>query len=129
VNLLLDTHALAWWLLDDKRLSARVAGLVADAATNVFVSAVSAYEAALKHRLGKWPEVGPLAGAFEQIVAAEGFKLLSVTGRHAARAGLLSALHRDPFDRILAAQAEIEELTLATNDGRFEDFGTRTVWG
>jgi PIN domain nuclease of toxin-antitoxin system len=128
VNLLLDTHALAWWLLDDSRLSTRVAGLLAGAGTNVFVSAVSAYEAALKHRLGKWPEIGPLAGAFEQIVAAEGFKLLPVTGRHAARAGFFSAPHRDPFDRILAAQAEIEELTLATNDRRFPDFGTPTVW-
>ena len=129
MNLLLDTHALAWWLLDDTRLSTRVAGLIADAETNVFVSAVSAYEAALKHRLGKWPQAAPLAGAFEQIVSAEGFKLLPVTGRHAARAGFFDAAHRDPFDRILAAQAEIEELTLATNDARFADFGTRTVWG
>ena len=129
MNLLLDTHALAWWLLDDARLSTRVASLLADARTNVFVSAVSAYETALKHRLGKWPEIGPLAGAFEQIVAAEGFKLLPVTGRHAARAGFFSAQHRDPFDRILAAQAEIEDLTLASNDGRFAEFGTRTVWG
>jgi PIN domain nuclease of toxin-antitoxin system len=128
VNLLLDTHALAWWLLDDPRLSKRVAALISDTATNVHVSAVSAYEAALKHRLGKWPEAAPLAGAFEQIVAAEGFNLLPVTGRHAARAGFFNAAHRDPFDRILAAQAEIEELTLATNDGRFADFGTRTVW-
>lgn len=128
MNLLLDTHAIAWWLLDDSRLSRRVGALIADTRNNVHVSAVSAYETALKHRLGKWPEIGPLAGAFEQIVAAEGFKLLPVTGRHAARAGLLSAPHRDPFDRILAAQAEIEDLTLATNDGRLADFGTPTVW-
>ena len=70
-----------------------------------------------------------LAGAFGQIVAAEGFELLPVTARHAARAGFINAAHRDPFDRILAAQTEIEELTLATNDGRFAEFGTRTVWG
>ena len=128
MNLLLDTHTLAWWLLDDPKLSSRVAELIKSAGADVCVSAVSAYEATLKHRLGKWPEIGPLAGAFEQIVAAEGFTLLPVTGRHAARAGFFSAAHRDPFDRILAAQAEIEELTLATNDRRFVDFGTRTVW-
>lgn len=128
MRLLLDTHALAWWLLNDASLSARVFGLMRDPGNPVFVSAVSAYETANKHRLGKWPEVGPLAGAFEQIVIAEGFQLLPISGRHAARAGLYPPTHRDPFDRMLAAQAEIEDLALVSNDRWFAEFGTRVVW-
>jgi PIN domain nuclease of toxin-antitoxin system len=128
MRLLLDTHALAWWLLDDSRLPARVKLLVEDTDNTIFASAISAYEAAYKHRIGKWPEVRPLVAAFEEIVASQGLELLPISGKHAARAGLYAIDHGDPFDRMLAAQAEIDDLFLATNDGRFSDFNTRVVW-
>jgi PIN domain nuclease of toxin-antitoxin system len=128
MRILLDTHALVWSLVDDAKLPPRVAGLLRDPLNRVFASAVSAYEAAYKHRLGKWNEAGFLVRRFEEVVGWQRFELMSISTRHAARAGLFAAEHRDPFDRLLAAQAEIEELTLATNDGRFTDFGTRTVW-
>jgi PIN domain nuclease of toxin-antitoxin system len=128
VRLLLDTHALAWWLLDDPRLPEKVRLLVEDRDNTIFASAISAYEAAYKHRIGKWPEIGPLVAAFEEIVASQGFELLSISGKHAARAGLYAADHSDPFDRMLASQAEVEDLFLATNDRRFADFGTRVAW-
>ena len=128
MRLLLDTHALAWWLLDNSRLPDRVRRLVEDTDNTIFASAISAYEAAYKHRVGKWPEVGPLAAAFEEIVTSQGLELLPISGKHAARAGLYAIDHSDPFDRMLAAQAEVEDLSLATNDRRFADFGTRVVW-
>ena len=128
MRLLLDTHALAWWLLEDEHLPPRMFGLLADSGNQVHVSAVSAYEAVSKHRLGKWPEIGPLAAAFEEIVSGQRFELLPISARHAVRAGLFPAEHRDPFDRMLAAQAELEALLLVTNDRRLQDFGTRTIW-
>ncbi|MGF7006944.1 type II toxin-antitoxin system VapC family toxin [Aminobacter sp. BE322] len=128
MRLLLDTHALAWWLEDSPRLSRRLAELLGDTDHQVFVSAVSAYEATLKHRLGKWPEVGPLVSAFEEIVVGQGFSLLAITARHATRAALYAAEHRDPFDRMLAAQAELEGLALATDDRHSPHFGITTIW-
>ncbi|MEC5290249.1 type II toxin-antitoxin system VapC family toxin [Aurantimonas sp. C2-6-R+9] len=128
MRLLLDTHTLAWWLLDHPRLSATIRNLLKDTDNAVFVSAVSALEAATKFRLGKWPEVGPMATAFEEVMRDQDLPIIPIAARHAARAGLMDGAHRDPFDRILAAQAEIEDLVLATNDPRFTDFGTKTVW-
>lgn len=128
MRLLLDTHTLAWWLLDDPRLSVKARNLLKDPDNELFASAVSAFEAATKFRLGKWPEAGPMATAFEEVMRAQGLPVVSITARHAARAGLMAGEHRDPFDRLLAAQADIEDMVLVTNDARFTDFGTDTVW-
>lgn len=128
MRLLLDTHTLAWWLLDSPRLSPTAKLLLEDAGNEIFASAISAYEATYKHRIGKWPEIGPLVVAFEKILASQDFRLLSITGRHAALAAQFTVDHGDPFDRILAAQAEIDDLTLVTNDRWFDRFGTRVLW-
>lgn len=128
MRLLLDTHTLAWWLEDSPRLSRRLAEMLGDTEHEVFVSAVSAYEVALKHRLGKWPEVGPLVSGFEEIVLEQGFSLLTIAAKHATRAALYEVEHRDPFDRMLAAQAELEGLALATNDTHCPRFGITTIW-
>lgn len=128
MRLLLDTHALAWWYLDDPRLPERVRLLVGDPDNTVFASAISAYEAGYKHRIGKWPDVGPLLAAFDEFVVSQRLALLPITGKHAARAASYEVDHGDPFDRVLAAQAELEDLTLATSDGGFRKFGIRTVW-
>lgn len=128
MRLLLDTHALAWWLLDDQRLPTRTREIIADPENEIVVSAVSAFETATKFRIGKWNEIGPLALAFEEIVVAQDFAILPISARHASRAGLLPGDHRDPFDRLLAAQAEIEGLCLLTNDPRLGNFGTSVLW-
>jgi PIN domain nuclease of toxin-antitoxin system len=128
MRLLLDTHTLAWWLLDDLRLPSRTRALIADRENEIFASAVSAFEVATKFRIGKWNDIGPLAIAFEEIVATQNFVVLPIAASHACRAGLLRSSHRDPFDRLLAAQTEIEGLHLVTNDPKFENFGTRIAW-
>lgn len=128
MRLLLDTHALAWWYLDDPHLTQRVRLLIEDPDNTVFASAISAYEAGYKHRIGKWPDVGPLLAAFDEFVESQRLALLPITGKHAVRAASYEVDHGDPFDRILAAQAEIEDLTLATQDRWFSKFGTKTVW-
>lgn len=128
MKFLLDTHALAWWLLDDERLSMHVRDLIGDPENRIFASAVSAFEAATKYRLGKWPEIGPLTAAFEEVIASQNFGIVPVSARHAGHAGALRWDHRDPFDRILAAQAQIEDMGLVTNDRRLGDLAVNTIW-
>lgn len=128
MRLLLDTHALLWWQTDDSRLSARARAAIADEANEVFVSAASAWEIATKSRIGKLDDI-PQAGArFDELVRADGFRHLAVDHRHALRAGGYPQEHRDPFDRMLAAQSELESLALVTVDPAFVGFGSRTLW-
>lgn len=128
MRLLLDTHVLAWWLIQDRRLSRRAAELIADPHNEVWVSAASAFETATKFRIGKWEEVRPLAMAFEPAAEAEGFLMLDISARHASAAGLLPGPHRDPFDRLLSAQALTEGMSLVTTDTMLADFGVQIVW-
>jgi len=128
MRLLLDTHALLWWFVDDARLSARVRALIADEANEILVSAASAWEVATKHRLGKLPLAADAYPRFEELVAADGFSYLSISCRHGLRAGSYPARHGDPFDRMLAAQAEIEHLPLVTLDPALADFPIEILW-
>lgn len=128
MNLLLDTHALLWWQTNDERLSNRTRALIADETNQVFVSAASAWEIATKQRLGKLDEVPGAASRFAELVAADGFAHLPITRVHSLRAGGYQIDHRDPFDRILAAQSELEDLLLVTRDPAFELFACKTVW-
>lgn len=127
MRLLLDTHALLWWLVDDPKLSVAAREAIADAANEVLVSAASAWEIATKVRIGKLPGAEPLAADVVGHVAAEGFRELAVTMAHAQRAGGLPIDHRDPFDRMLIAQAQAEDVALVTIEP-FERFGVRTLW-
>lgn len=129
MNYLLDTHTLYWWLYFPELLPQTVRETLADPDVRVFASAVSAYEMSYKHHRGRWPEVEPLVIAFEEIVAAERFELLSLSARHAIRAGAYSPEHRDPFDRMLAAQAVLERLVLVSKDGALRELGAEVVWG
>jgi len=129
VSYLLDTHTLYWWLYFPQLLPQTVRERLADPDVRVFASAVSAYEMSYKHHRGRWPEVEPLVNAFEEIVAAERFDLLPLTARHAARAGAYPAMHRDPFDRMLAAQAEVEGLSIISSDSGFNALGVVPLWG
>ncbi|MBV9337027.1 MAG: type II toxin-antitoxin system VapC family toxin [Solirubrobacterales bacterium] len=127
LKLLLDTHALIWWAIDDPNLSRRVRALLGRPGHTVYVSAASAWEIATKARLGKlqWPEE---AGSVESYIRLQGFDALPISVEHAERAGNLAIAHRDPFDRMLIAQATTQSLVLASNEALFDGFGVRRLW-
>jgi PIN domain nuclease of toxin-antitoxin system len=128
MKLLLDTHTLLWWWTDDPQLPDSARALTADEGNEVLASAASAWEIATKHRLGKLPEAGDAIPRFNELVAADGFLHLPVNYLHSLRAGAYAIDHRDPFDRVLAAQSELESASLVTRDPAFTAFGTRVVW-
>jgi PIN domain nuclease of toxin-antitoxin system len=128
MRVLLDTHVFLWWLVGDRRLSRRVRTLVADPSTVALVSAASAWEIATKVRIGRLPGLELLAGDVAGAVASQGFEELPIRLLHAQRAGLLVGAHRDPFDRMLAAQSEIEGVPLASSDDALDAFGIARIW-
>jgi len=128
VRLLLDTHTLIWWLAGDEKLSLRARDAIADEANAVAVSAASAMEVATKHRIGKLPDAALLAQDFEAIVADQGFSELSISVRHARLAGEMGIAHKDPFDRLLIAQALAEDMVLVSNEARFDDSAVKRLW-
>ena len=128
MRLLLDTHALLWWVTDDRRLSQAARRAIADDGNDVLVSAASAWEIATKHRIGKFPEAESLAGNIVGVVADQGFEALSVTVEDAARAGVLPGPLRDPFDRMLIAQALSRDLVVISNESIFDRYDVRRVW-
>jgi PIN domain nuclease of toxin-antitoxin system len=128
MKLLFDTHAYFWWQTNDRRLSARARDAILDSTDEVFVSAATAWELATKTRTGKWPEAEVLAKDIELALEEEGFDALAVGLDHARLAGFLPGPHGDLFDRMLAAQSQIENAALVTADPVFRIFGTRTLW-
>ena len=128
MRLLLDTHAFLWWLAGEAALTRKARMTIAAEDTEVFVSAVSAWEIATKFRLGKLPEAAPVATDIAAAVAAEGFSELALSLAHAARAGSLSGQHRDPFDRMLIAQAMLDDFTLVSNERVFDMYGVKRLW-
>jgi PIN domain nuclease of toxin-antitoxin system len=128
VRFLLDTHVLLWWFTDDPKLSAAVREAILDEGNEILVSAASAWEISTKQRLGKLHELPDVASRFAELVAADGFAHLPVNYLHSLRAGGYDVAHRDPFDRMLAAQSELQSLPLMTRDPAFAHFGTQTFW-
>ncbi len=128
MRILLDTQALLWWLGGDSALSDTARNAIADESNEVFVSAASAWEVTTKHRLGKLPGVGPLAVDFAREVRAQGFVPLPITLEHGQSAGALPGAHRDPFDRMLIAQANDERMALVSNEAIFDAYGLTRVW-
>lgn len=128
MRVLLDTHALLWWLAGDSNLSANARDLIADPANEIFVSAASAWEVATKFRIGKLPGAGPLGVDFAREVRQQGFVPLSISLEHAQVAGALVGDHRDPFDRMLIAQAREEKMALVSNDAVFDGFDVQRLW-
>lgn len=128
MQLLLDTHALLWWLTDDPALGKSARAAIASARNTVLVSAASAWEVTTKVRLGKLSGAAELAADFASFIETEGFEPLPISLAHAARAGLLTAAHKDPFDRMLIAQAQAENLALVSNETRFDAFGVCRIW-
>lgn len=128
MRLLLDTHALLWMLQRSTRLSARATELLGDAAHEKLVSAVSAYEICLKYALGKLPHAAPLALAFDAEITGLELTPLPITIAHAEVAGKLDPSHRDPFDRLLIAQALVERVAIVSNKRLFDSFGVERIW-
>jgi len=125
MRILLDTHALLWWLSDDQKLSAKVRALIEDPANQVYVSAVSGWEISIKQALGKLDvDTSKLIDEVEN----NGFSLLHVSFQHGIKAGTLPSHHRDPFDRMLIAQAQLEELKLVSVDGCFAAYDVTLIW-
>ena len=127
VKLLLDTHTVFWSLVLDPKLPARLRTCIEEEAETSFVSAVTGWEIAIKVKLGKWPEAGVLLPGLSTKIEAAGFELLPLTLAQAERAGSLDLVHRDPFDRLLAAQALDLDLMLATVDPAFAAFGCKVA--
>ncbi|WP_062787609.1 type II toxin-antitoxin system VapC family toxin [Novosphingobium capsulatum] len=128
MRLLLDTHALIWWLAGDAALSRRAQEAIADEANSIAVSAASAMEVATKFRIGKLPGAALLAQDFAAIVAGQGFAELAISVRHAQLAGEMNIPHKDPFDRLLIAQAQAEDMTLVSNEALFDGFAVKRIW-
>ena len=127
-RLLLDTHALLWWLADPAQLSAKAYEAIADPEHQVLVSAASAWELATKVRLGKLEIAQKLLSELPDVLASQGFELLPIQFSHGLRAGGYPQAHRDPFDRLLAAQAELEGLTLVSLDPALQAFPCHLLW-
>jgi PIN domain nuclease of toxin-antitoxin system len=125
---LLDTHVLLWAVSAPARLSRRAARTMRDEANELLVSAASAWEIATKHRLGKLPEASLLLDAWDDALRTLRATSLAIDHADARRAGLYVSAHRDPFDRLLAAQAELADIGLITTDAAFADFPVRTIW-
>ncbi len=128
MRLLLDTHAVLWWFLDHPALSAAARSAIEAEDAEVLVSAVSAMEVTTKFRLGKLPQAAALADRFEEMVEGYGFGPLPIALRHASLAGSLSLPHKDPFDRLLIAQALVEDLLLVSNERLFDASGVQRLW-
>lgn len=128
MRVLLDTHTLIWWLATDPNLSIVAREAIADDANEVHVSAASVWEIATKHRIGKLPGVGLLVADMAGVMASQGFVGLSISVQHGLKAGALPGPHRDPFDRMLIAQAMEGDLVLLSNETVFDHYGVKRLW-
>ncbi|MDE2150041.1 MAG: type II toxin-antitoxin system VapC family toxin [Gammaproteobacteria bacterium] len=128
VSVLLDTHVFLWAVMQPDLLSTKVRKLLENPATELVVSAASTWEIAIKYRLGRLPDARPVVADFDAVVRRLDARVLGISHLHALRAGEYRQLHRDPFDRVLAAQAEIEGLPLVSRDPALRQFGVDLVW-
>lgn len=119
MSYLIDTHILLWWLFDDKKLDNECRNIIRNPDCRIIVSSATAWEIATKYRIGKLPEAKQLVAEYWQILHQAKFIELAITTAHALRAGSLPIEHRDPFDRMLLAQAELESLPLISYDKAF----------
>lgn len=124
---LLDTHALLWWLQEHSSLSSKARRTIGAIENQVFVSIATAWEMAIKNRAGKL-EISELLDGLEAKLVDEGMSVLPISLNHAVKAGGLPLHHKDPFDRMLVAQAQAENLSVISNDAIFEKYGVRRVW-
>ena len=128
MRLLLDTHAFLWWLAGDETLSVAAQTAIGDENNDVFVSAASSWEIATKHRLGKLPGVAAIVADLDATIADHNFIGLPISVLHGQAGGALPGPHRDPFDRMLIAQALVERLVLVSQEQIFDAYGVARLW-
>lgn len=128
MRLLLDTHAFLWWLAGDDALSVAAKVAIADAGNDVLVSAASTWEIATKYRIGKLPGAAAIVADLDRTISDQGFVGLPISPRHGQIAGTLPGPHRDPFDRMLIAQAMLDNLVLVSNEDPFDVYGVSRLW-
>jgi PIN domain nuclease of toxin-antitoxin system len=128
VKVILDTHALLWAVLSPTELSRQAAEIIADEANIILISAASAWEIATKVRIGKLPGAERFEREFLDVMDDAGYSLLSIDAASALRAGRLASEHRDPFDRMIAAQAMAEDIPVISADLKLDSFDIRRIW-
>ena len=126
--MILDTHTLVWALLGNERLGPKQTARINDPNTLIYISAVSGYEIANKFRIGRFPQAAAILELAKRNFQDFDWQLLPITLRHATLAGILESEHRDPFDRILAAQAIVENMPVMTVDIQIRDLGAQVIW-
>jgi PIN domain nuclease of toxin-antitoxin system len=127
-RLLLDTHAFLWWLAGDRKLSLGAREAIGQNPDPVFVSAASIWEISAKYRSGRLPGANAIAGDLVGAIESQAFVGMPITIEHAQAAGALPGPHRDPFDRMLIAQAMLDDLILVSNERAFDAYGVRRLW-
>jgi PIN domain nuclease of toxin-antitoxin system len=125
---LIDTHVLLWWLFGDARLSSLAYDTIQSPDHVILVSSASGWEISTKHRLGKLAHAGEAVDNLPALLKRSHMEVLPVTLEHALAAGALPGPHRDPFDRMLIAQSQIEGLPIVTNDKAFRDYPVTIIW-
>ena len=128
LRVLLDSHTLLWWILDYPALTPVAREAISGTDNTVLVSAASAWELAIKFRAGRLPEASDLVSNFPTEIEHEGFQILPISAEHGIRAGLLPGPHKDPFDRVLIAQSQAENIPIISNETVFEAYGVRRLW-
>ena len=128
MRVLLDTHALLWWFAGDPHLSRPARDIIGQTDNEILISAATAWEIATKVRIGRLPSAVRLVAAFASLLEEQSFTALPVTLDHALRAGNLPGPHRDPFDRMLIAQAQAEDMPIISNELLFDSYGIRRIW-
>ncbi len=123
MNLLLDTHILLWWLDDYERILPEAKDVITDGRNSIFVSSVVIWEIRIKQTLGKLN----IPNNFREVLDRQPFEMLAITAEHAYEIGNLPLIHRDPFDRMLAAQAKVEAMTLLTRDSHLKMYDIRVI--
>ena len=125
---LIDTHVLLWWLFDDPRLSSLAHRVIQAPDNIILVSSASGWEIATKYRLGRLPHAGEVAHHLPSLLRTSRMDVLPISMDHALAAGALPGPHRDPFDRMLIAQGQIEGLPIVTSDPAFKQYPVTLVW-
>jgi len=128
MNVLLDTHAFLWWIDDNPKLSPRAREIISDAGNVLFLSAASGWEIAIKARLGKLTLPDDLERFIADQLVANAFSSLPIQLSHALHVYTLPAHHRDPFDRILVAQSQLEDMPILTTDSQIAQYPVQVIW-